>query len=206
MIWDFAETNPFNDGAEDGNRTDCRRHLGRRRMLTVARRQPPCPSGQRDAASLPEMSFDAIVTDPPYYDNVPYADISDFFYVWLKRTSVTLPGAFCQRGHAEEDRSNSCAHRGTAATRERRTQNTRHMMAQSFTEADRMLEAGRVSYRCLCAQDDAGLGDSCGGAASGRIHRDRSVAARYRDKRSSCCAMNQPRSRRAFSSSLENAK
>ena len=30
--------------------------------------------------------FDAVVTDPPYYDNVPYADIADYFYVWLKRT------------------------------------------------------------------------------------------------------------------------
>jgi putative DNA methylase len=30
--------------------------------------------------------FDAVITDPPYYDSVPYADLSDFFYVWLKRT------------------------------------------------------------------------------------------------------------------------
>ena len=34
----------------------------------------------------PNSIFDAIITDPPYYDNVPYADISDFFYVWQKRT------------------------------------------------------------------------------------------------------------------------
>ncbi len=40
-----------------------------------------------DARALPFEcdSFDAIVTDPPYYDNIPYADVSDFFYVWLKR-------------------------------------------------------------------------------------------------------------------------
>lgn len=31
-------------------------------------------------------SLDAIVTDPPYYDSVPYSDLSDFFYVWLKRS------------------------------------------------------------------------------------------------------------------------
>ncbi len=35
---------------------------------------------------FPDNYFDAILTDPPYYDNVPYADISDFYYVWLKRT------------------------------------------------------------------------------------------------------------------------
>lgn len=40
------------------------------------------------ATSLPFQDnwFDAVFTDPPYYDNVPYADLSDFFYVWLKRS------------------------------------------------------------------------------------------------------------------------
>ncbi len=35
---------------------------------------------------FPENHFDAVFTDPPYYDNVPYSYLSDFFYVWLKRT------------------------------------------------------------------------------------------------------------------------
>lgn len=34
----------------------------------------------------PDNYFDAVITDPPYYDNVPYSDLADFFYVWLKRT------------------------------------------------------------------------------------------------------------------------
>jgi adenine-specific DNA methylase len=34
----------------------------------------------------PDGFFDAVLTDPPYYDNVPYSYLSDFFYVWLKRT------------------------------------------------------------------------------------------------------------------------
>ena len=37
------------------------------------------------ALPFPDSFFDAILTDPPYYDNVPYAALSDFFYVWLKR-------------------------------------------------------------------------------------------------------------------------
>ena len=37
--------------------------------------------------SLADQSVDAIVFDPPYYDNVDYAELSDFFYVWLKRTA-----------------------------------------------------------------------------------------------------------------------
>jgi len=43
-----------------------------------------------DLASLPDGSVHAIVTDPPYYDNVMYAELSDFFYVWLKRTAGYL--------------------------------------------------------------------------------------------------------------------
>ncbi|MEM3513350.1 MAG: hypothetical protein QXH13_04165, partial [Thermoplasmata archaeon] len=43
---------------------------------------------QASATSLPypDNYFDAVFTDPPYYDNVPYSYLSDFFYVWLKRT------------------------------------------------------------------------------------------------------------------------
>ena len=46
----------------------------------------------RDAADLPlsDRSVQAVVMDPPYYDNVQYAELSDFFYVWLKRTAGHL--------------------------------------------------------------------------------------------------------------------
>ena len=49
---------------------------------------PPAESVvQGTATRLPfgDNFFDAVATDPPYYDNVPYSDLSDFFYVWLKR-------------------------------------------------------------------------------------------------------------------------
>ena len=41
--------------------------------------------GDARATKWPSAEFDAIVTDPPYYDNVSYSNLSDFFYVWLKR-------------------------------------------------------------------------------------------------------------------------
>jgi len=43
---------------------------------------------QASATQLPypDNYFDAVFTDPPYYDNVPYSYLSDFFYVWLKRS------------------------------------------------------------------------------------------------------------------------
>ena len=41
---------------------------------------------QADATVQSISSHKVISTDPPYYDNIPYADLSDFFYVWLRRS------------------------------------------------------------------------------------------------------------------------
>ena len=82
MIWVFAEGNPFSDSS--GN------FLGQLEyLLAVLERLPAEGEGrveQLDARSLARLSQTAVVcTDPPYYDNIPYADLSDFFYVWLRR-------------------------------------------------------------------------------------------------------------------------
>jgi putative DNA methylase len=47
-------------------------------------------SASADALPLEDASVDCVVMDPPYYDNVMYAELSDFFYVWLKRTAGLL--------------------------------------------------------------------------------------------------------------------
>ena len=51
-----------------------------------------CHVSQSSATSLPfnDNYFDAVFADPPYYDNIPYSFLSDFFYVWLKRTLGSL--------------------------------------------------------------------------------------------------------------------
>ncbi|HTQ55554.1 MAG TPA: DUF1156 domain-containing protein [Bryobacteraceae bacterium] len=46
--------------------------------------------GSADSLPLEDASVDCVVMDPPYYDNVMYAELSDFFYVWLKRTAGML--------------------------------------------------------------------------------------------------------------------
>ncbi len=82
MVWDFAEVNPLCDiggswitsvGIVAGAIEGIVPHAE-----GVAR--------QRDAASIEREGRQMVCTDPPYYDNVPYADLSDFFYVWLRRT------------------------------------------------------------------------------------------------------------------------
>ncbi len=82
MVWDFAEGNPFSSST--GN------WLGAINWISRAvDRMPASGIGaieQRDAAArILEVGESAIATDPPYYDNIGYADLSDYFYVWLRR-------------------------------------------------------------------------------------------------------------------------
>ena len=82
MVWDYAEANPLSDSS--GNYL-----LGIEqavKMIVGLGRGYPGVATQAQAQSQNISNAKIISTDPPYYDNVPYADISDFFYVWLRRT------------------------------------------------------------------------------------------------------------------------
>lgn len=83
MVWDFAEANPFSDSG--GNMS-----LFVERVSDAVAFAPSIGQGlvaQLDAAAaINGLTGLLVSTDPPYYDNVPYADLSDFFYVWLRRS------------------------------------------------------------------------------------------------------------------------
>ncbi|HZU42955.1 MAG TPA: DUF1156 domain-containing protein [Terriglobales bacterium] len=85
MVWDYIELNPFNDasGGWCTNLSDILNAIDHLCNIEGI----PGEVIHGDAAELPwqNAQFDAVLTDPPYYDNVPYSYISDFFYVWLKR-------------------------------------------------------------------------------------------------------------------------
>jgi len=81
MVWDYAETNVFSDSA--GNVSSgiewAQKALGAFPLRGIGH-------GIQAAAQNQEISkWRVVSTDPPYYDNVGYADLSDFFYVWLRR-------------------------------------------------------------------------------------------------------------------------
>lgn len=88
MTWDFVEVNPFAGAGGDAAEILAKAAPG------VIRNLPAIQSGvvaQRDACEAEcEAGQPLISTDPPYYDNVPYADLSDFFYVWLRRALSTI--------------------------------------------------------------------------------------------------------------------
>ncbi|HEX3960597.1 MAG TPA: DUF1156 domain-containing protein [Trebonia sp.] len=81
MNWDFGEGNVFSDGS--GNFADAGEWVS-----NVVRSVPATASGIASQANAATRAYDGLLvaTDPPYYDNVGYADLSDFFYSWLRRS------------------------------------------------------------------------------------------------------------------------
>ena len=80
MVWDFPEVNPFAGAAGDFGATTTSM------AKTVAgASSSPANVIQADAQTQSISQNKVISTDPPYYDNIGYADLSDFFYVWLRR-------------------------------------------------------------------------------------------------------------------------
>lgn len=82
MIWDFAETNPFSN--QSGCWNNCVEWV-----VKCLRYLTPNSKGyaiQQDAMKMRNQGSIVISTDPPYYDNIGYADLSDYFYIWLRRS------------------------------------------------------------------------------------------------------------------------
>jgi adenine-specific DNA methylase len=85
MVWDFMETNPFNEvGANWITGIEALEATIKTEAQSANPGHVECCSAAQHV--LPSDSVDAFITDPPYYDSVPYAYLSDFFYVWLKRS------------------------------------------------------------------------------------------------------------------------
>ncbi len=90
MTWDYSELNPLSPvltGTFDSMFRQVLRPLEHISHISKNRSLLSCVM-QASVTELPypDECFDAVFTDPPYYDNVPYSYLSDFFYVWLKRS------------------------------------------------------------------------------------------------------------------------
>jgi putative DNA methylase len=119
MTWDFAEASPFSPGS--GSWSDAveavAEALGRAPV-----QGPPGTWRQADAAD-PEGPPDGaclVCTDPPYFANLPYADTSDLFYVWLRRTLADVFPELCSTvltPKAQELVADPYRHGGRAAAR-----------------------------------------------------------------------------------------
>ena len=82
FVWDFADCNLFSDST--GNWMACINWVWK--VVEALPASGQAKVGQKSADAIEQTKRFIFSTDPPYYDNVPYADLSDFFYVWLRRS------------------------------------------------------------------------------------------------------------------------
>lgn len=141
MIYDFSEINPFAKTAgclpfAIANEAYCIRELSKIKSPTAVSR------GNAEKLFFEAETFDAVVTDPPYYSSIYYADLSAFFYVWLRRMvgdlypeHFTLPGPPKRR----EAVAQPSEHDGDS---EKAEDHYRTIMEKSFVEARRVLKPG----------------------------------------------------------------
>ncbi|MBM7582559.1 adenine-specific DNA methylase [Caldicoprobacter guelmensis] len=83
IVWDYGEVNPFGNARGQWDVGSTIEVLGN---LLLVFQSAKVTQASATFLPYPDNYFDAVITDPPYYDNVPYSYLSDFFYVWLKRT------------------------------------------------------------------------------------------------------------------------
>ena len=89
IVWDYTEVNPLSHTS--GNYLGGLEWVSRvvAHAVTAAESAETTDVQGASAATASGM-YDAIITDPPYYDAIPYSDLMDFFYVWLRRSTRGL--------------------------------------------------------------------------------------------------------------------
>ena len=105
-----------------------------------------CKSGD-DLSQIGENSIDIVVMDPPYYDNVMYAELSDFFYVWLKRTAGYVEPDLFRRLLTDKDHeavANVARFKGQKGAKTLAGRDYQERMAAIFTECRRVLKTNGV--------------------------------------------------------------
>lgn len=98
IVWDFTEVNPFSGVTGDyGGAVEWVGKVAAH--LDVATRTAEVPTVTCESALKITGTYDAIVTDPPYYDAIPYSDLADFFRVWLRRALWGFSNEFNAQFH-----------------------------------------------------------------------------------------------------------
>ena len=89
IVWDYTEVNPLSDSS--GNYLGALDWVSRCvDHILESVQSAEITNVQATSAAKTSGEYDAILTDPPYYDAIPYSDLMDFFYVWLRRSTLGL--------------------------------------------------------------------------------------------------------------------
>jgi adenine-specific DNA methylase len=146
IVWDYVEVNPFSGSSGDWRSavlTDICNAISA--CSGISTKHANILQGTATRLPYPNTFFDAVITDPPYYDNVPYSDLSDFFYVWLKRTIGELyPALFATplTPKSQEIIVHTLRHGNSFETAKKFYED---MMTQSFKEIHRVLKLDGIA-------------------------------------------------------------
>ena len=144
IVWDFAEVAPFGGGSGDfAGALEWVRRVIDANAVTIPVAGHAIAA---DAANspLPDDSCDLFFTDPPYYDAVPYADLSDFFYVWLRRSiGDLLPELFVDPLTPKRGEIVQLAERNTKYAYKTRDY-FQSLMTEAMAEGRRILRPGGI--------------------------------------------------------------
>jgi len=141
IVWDFAESVPISkaSGSWKGAYNWIVRVIENESLLNLQEAEVT----KADAVQhpLPDDSADIFSTDPPYYDAVPYADLSDFFYVWLKRNlKPYFPDLFTQDLTPKKGEIVQLAERNPKYTYKSKSYFEK-LMTKALTEGNRVLRS-----------------------------------------------------------------
>jgi putative DNA methylase len=154
MIWDFAEVSLLSDNGWNGAAEWVLRVIER-----VAEAKLPEATVVNASATrhpLPDDTVDAVVTDPPYYAAIPYADLSDFFYSWLKRSVGHLhPDLFQEELSPKDDECVSLSHRA-AMYRHKDSHWFEQTMANACAECRRIAKLSAIGVFVFANKETAG--------------------------------------------------
>jgi putative DNA methylase len=154
MIWDFAEVSLLSDNGWAGALEWVRKVIDKTAEASL---QPGVVAqASATAQSLPDDSVDAVVSDPPYYAAIPYADLSDFFYSWLKRSVGHLhPTLFRESLSPKADECVSLAHRA-AMYRNKDAKWFEEMMTHACAESRRVTKPTGIGVFVFANKETAG--------------------------------------------------
>jgi len=94
LVWDYAELNPLGDTTGGYASALEWVSLVARHLLNATDGAPRPSVRCESATTVMVQDVDIVLTDPPYYDAIPYSDVMDFFYVWLRRATLGLSPEF----------------------------------------------------------------------------------------------------------------
>jgi len=144
VTWDFVEMNPFNNssGGWRNNVSDGIKVI--EHLSSILKNPGIVTNNSATSMPYPDEFFDAIITDPPYYDNVPYSHLSDYFYVWLKRMLGKLYPDFFATPLTPKSKE-IVLYGNLEGGWEQGKDFFEKMLSQSFSEINRMLKPDGIS-------------------------------------------------------------